>query len=468
MDGAPCCGFAANPGDEHRDYWLFGIAFTRQVPGKHDIGETSTTRLRPHQAADWPRASTSSRMIFIEAPAFIGVTHTSPADDSRWPPRSLQRFLAGLAACCLAVTLHAGETDWSETGRPLPQRESRQPQLDPDLPPFLPCDDASVVTVTGSAPAILPDLVARWGLAFAKRCPGITIEVPPPYGGPQGALSPQLQDFLKGLGDFAFLTRAMSVVDRHTFQASRGHAPVIVPVASGSFRHLGFVDPVVVVVNDANPLRQLRPVDLQRLFASHVAASSRPRSWADLGVPGWADRPVTVVGGARWGNEDSARGLVVRARLLANDSLRADLGPASGSEAGVPAQVAANPNAIGFTGLGHLRPGIHPLAIADETGEYIAPTFENVAGARYPLARTVDLVIATPPGQSLRPGLAEFVCFLLSRDGQSVVLEQGIFLPLRASQVRAAVASLGLTDSGCLGAREFPGAGQPGGALATR
>jgi phosphate transport system substrate-binding protein len=370
--------------------------------------------------------------------------------------RRQQRWLAVALGSCLAATLHAQQTDWAESGRPLPQPDAVQPDLDPRLPDYQPCPVAAGVAITGTAPAILPDLVQRWKTAFAQRNPAIRIDVPPPYGSPQGALNPRLLAFLTGSGDLAFLTRAMSRADRETFTSSRGHAPVIVPVALGSFRHFGFVDPVVVIVNDANPVGQLSNADLRRLFAAHVAGPERPVSWADLGVSAWPGRPVKVVGGADWHRQESARGLALRERLLGNDFLRTDLGAASGTEAEVPDRVAADPGAIGFTGLGHLRIGVRPLSIADSSGNYIAPTFAEVAAARYPLTRTVDLVLATPPGEPLPPGLAEFVRFLLSRDGQSIVREQGIFLPLRAVQVAAARASLGIADGGCPGGSPGP------------
>jgi phosphate transport system substrate-binding protein len=40
-----------------------------------------------------------------------------------------------------------------------------------------------------------------------------------------------------------------------------------------------------------------------------------------------------------------------------------------------------------------------------------------------------------PSGKPLPAALAEFVRFIVSREGQAVVREQAIFLPLRASQV---------------------------------
>lgn len=374
------------------------------------------------------------------------------------PPatRSASRWAAAaIASLGLAAASQAGESDWEVEGRPLPEDRQQRPELDPQLPAYFPCPVAPQGALFGTAPAILPDLVKRWASAFEFLVPTVKVHVPPPYGSPLGARNHRLEQFLRGSGDFAFLTRAMSPTDRALFEVSHGYAPLTVPVAGGSFAHLGFVDPVVVVVNAANPVERLGPRELHRVFASSVPDSGRPLTWGDLGVTDWSDRPVTIVGGADWAGEASARGLVVRERLLGGDRLRSDLGAASGTEADVPTRVASDPGAIGFTGLGHVVRGLRPLPIADPGDEFVAPTFENVAGATYPLARTVDLILPTRSGRPLEPALAEYVRFLLSRDGQAIVLEQGVFLPLRAFQASAARAALGLVASQC--APDSPG-----------
>jgi len=366
-----------------------------------------------------------------------------------WPKSTVGCLIAIVALPGLATTSIATEQDWTVEGRPLPEHRLQRPGLDSKLPAYHPCPVPRETALVGTAPAILPDLVGRWIGVFENLVPRVSVDVPPPYGGPQGALSPRLQQFLQGSDDFAFLTRAMSLADRATFQSARGHTPVAVPVAGGSFAHLGFVDPVVIVVNEANPVERLGKDEMRRLFALSVTGSRQGLTWGDLGVAEWSERRVAIVGGAGWGGEPSARGLVVRERLLAGDSLRTDLGAGSGPESEVPARVASNPGAIGFTGLGHLIPGIRPLPIADGDGKFVAPTFDTVARASYPLARTVDLVLATPAGQSPEPAMAEFLRFLLSRDGQAIVLDQGVFLPLRAFQSAAALKILGLTADGC-------------------
>ena len=319
--------------------------------------------------------------------------------------------------------------------------ETRRSRLERGLDDYRPAPLASRGRLEGSAPAILPELVKLWIGRFQALQPGIAVDVPPPYEPPQGALSSRLAAFLSGSLDFAFLSRAMVAKDVQTFRRSHGEDPVVIPVANGSWRRFGFVDPVAVVVNAANPVRGLSFAQLDALFSQSRHRGHAPvTSWGDLGVRVWRGRPIHVIGAASWMGEDSARAAVVRERVLHGGAWRADLAGsgASGTEADVPSRVARDPLAIGFTGLGHLLPGTRAIAIrAAGQSAYFAPTFEAVASGRYPLARTVDLVVAKKRGQCLRPELFEFIRFLLSRQGQAVVAQQDIFIPLTAAQAMA-------------------------------
>jgi phosphate transport system substrate-binding protein len=47
------------------------------------------------------------------------------------------------------------------------------------------------------------------------------------------------------------------------------------------------------------------------------------------------------------------------------------------------------------------------------------------------------LVVSKPPGKPLDNTLSEFIRFILSKQGQQVVVDHGVFVPLRAAQVQA-------------------------------
>jgi len=101
--------------------------------------------------------------------------------------------------------------------------------------------------------------------------------------------------------------------------------------------------------------------------------------------------------------------------------------------------IAADPYAIGYSGVAYLDAGVKVLPLVAESGDAPqAPTYENVALATYPLSRLTYLNVAKQPGKPLPPALEEFVRFILSREGQQVVLEHARYIPLRAGQAQTA------------------------------
>lgn len=265
--------------------------------------------------------------------------------------------------------------------------------------------------------------------------------------------------------DFAIISRELSENDRATFRKAHGFEPTIIPVAGGSWRHFGFVDTVAIIVNIANPIRQLSFAQIDAIFSATRLRGHIPAvQWGDLGLMVWADKPVHVVGASSWTREDSARGGVIRDRILSQPgqrgSWRRDLGQESGSEADVPERVAKDPYAIGFTGMGHVLPGTRAIAIGTSAnGPFFEPSYSAVTQGHYSLSRTVDLLLPRHPGTPLKQALYEFARFLLSREGQQIVRDQGIFLPLRAPQTRRSLRLLGDQCSGALHGAPPPASG---------
>lgn len=291
----------------------------------------------------------------------------------------------------------------------------------------------------GSAPTILSGLARAWANDFSSSPTGIAIDMPPPYGPPQGKLSPRLAAFLRGQQDFAFLTRRISDSDLREFKGAHGYDPVVIAVAGGSWNRFGFVDPVAVIVNASNTVRGLSFAQLDAIFSKSRRRGQIPiRSWKQLGPGTPGDQPVHLAGGGSWSSEDSARASVFRDRVMLGGAWRDDpQAIGGGTEQEVPERVAADPLAIGITGLGHLVTGTRVVPVAPgSSAAYVSPTFRTVSEGRYPLARTIDLLVARKPGTCLAPGLLGFVRYLVSSRGQQLVTKEGHFLPLTSAQAR--------------------------------
>lgn len=325
-------------------------------------------------------------------------------------------------------------------GRPLPKRELLQPTLDVNLPLFGP---AKGVELAGSfrvaASDILPGLVRHWIRAFQKFYPNVQIAFGPPF---EGSLAAKHLD--QGKVDMAFVSRELKPATIATFSRRHGYAPLSVPVSGGSYRHFGFLDAIVFFVNRKNPIDQLSLDQLGAVLSQPAADSPESAGkWGQLGVGGaWAERPIHVYGIKPWnGFEEFVRERVLDAyghqrHWRKNMHFDATVFP-------VAKRVAADPDGIGYAGLAFVDAPVKIISIGHD-GHYVAPTYANVASAAYPLSRLIYANVNLKPGTRLPKAEQEFLRFILSRQGQQIVLDQGVFLPLRsfqASQARKLIVS---------------------------
>ena len=99
--------------------------------------------------------------------------------------------------------------------------------------------------------------------------------------------------------------------------------------------------------------------------------------------------------------------------------------------------------AIGYAGLAYVGEGVRYLGLSvDGRPPFRTPDYEEVARADYPLSRLVFMNFNRAPGQPVNPVLAELLRFILSREGQRVIRDQAVFLPLRESQAAASRAAV--------------------------
>ncbi len=329
---------------------------------------------------------------------------------------------------------------WKQNGRVLPERELLQPTLDAGLTAFRPKHDAALTgNLKGAASDVLADLTKRWIAAFRKHYPKVTIDVPPPYAGSLGAI-----ELIKGDIDFVAVSRELKPVDVSEFRKKFGYDPFSAPIAGGTWRHFGFLDAVGFIVHRDNPLSQLSCRQLDAVLSTTQHRGGKPiTTWGQLGLTGeWADKPVHVWAVKPWNGFEE----FVRQRVLSVGDRRGEWRPDLNfveTVFPVSPRVAEDPYALGYAGLAYIGDGVKLLALApDDNGPAIAPDYEAVARAQYPLSRLVFLNLNKAPGRPLNPALDEFARFILSREGQQVLLDQAVFLPLRAEQAARSRAQL--------------------------
>lgn len=324
-------------------------------------------------------------------------------------------------------------------GRVLPKAELLQPDLDPELPHYVPTKGLRIkADFRAGVSDVLPGLAGAWIAAFRKFQPGFRMELVKPYAGSLGAL-----ELIKGNLDLVFVSRELKPTDISGFSAKFGYPPFSVPISGGTWRHFGFLDSIAFMVHPDNPIRKLTFQQLDAAFSSTRLRGGKPiKTWGDLGLTGaWADKPVHLYGIKPWNGFEE----FVRQRVLSNDRGRGEWNDQIHYDETffkIARRIAADPYALGYTGLSAIDSEVKIVPLAADGGNGISPTYENVANASYPLSRVLYLNINARSGAALRPALREFLRFVLSREGQEVVREQGVYLPLRASQVASGQAYL--------------------------
>ncbi|KXU35030.1 phosphate-binding protein [Cephaloticoccus capnophilus] len=169
-------------------------------------------------------------------------------------------------------------------------------------------------------------------------------------------------------------------------------------------------DGIAIIVNAANPITTLTKRQVEQVFTGDL------RSWDDLGS-GAASGPISIY------TRNTASGTYADFKALAMN--KRDYAPSSQKLAGneqIVAEVAANPNGIGYVGLAYINaPGVKVVAIEGDL-----PSKESVLANRYPYARpNFFYTNGEPQGEAAR-----FIDYVLSEAGQQVVERVG-FVPVR-------------------------------------
>jgi phosphate transport system substrate-binding protein len=325
-------------------------------------------------------------------------------------------------------------------GRKLPQPEVLQPTLDSGLRDYRPVATELFGGYRAAASDVLPGLVKRWIAEFHKYYPNVVIDLAPPYAGSLGA-----KELVKGNLDLVFVSRELKPDDITEFKARFGYDPLSFPICGGSYRHFGFLDALAFFANKDNPIEKLTFDQLDGIFSStHFQSGKAYTTWGDLGLTGeWADKAIHMYGVRPWNGFEE----FVRQRVLSLPGKRGEWRDGINFETVVfplASRVAQDRYGIGYSGVAYIDAGVKVLPLSENEREgFYAPTYENVASAKYPLARLIYANLNAPPGKPLPAVLKEFLTFIVSKQGQQVVLSQAIYLPLRAWQSQKSLSLIG-------------------------
>jgi phosphate transport system substrate-binding protein len=178
------------------------------------------------------------------------------------------------------------------------------------------------------------------------------------------------------------------------------------------------LDGLAVVVNPANPVSKLTLGQLAAIFTGRIT------NWKEVG--GKDERIVVLSREVNSGTHVYFKEHVLRK----NDSTsKEEFAPSAlmlSSSQAIADEVAGNPAAVGYYGMGYISKKQKPLSIAkDEKSEYETPTIENVINGKYPISRPLFLYTNGIPQELVK----KFIDFTLSKEGQDIVLATD-FVPI--------------------------------------
>lgn len=247
------------------------------------------------------------------------------------------------------------------------------------------------------------NLGQAWAEAFMARYPKVQVAV---TGGGSGT---GIAAMINGTTDIAESSRQMKPEEIQAAERN-GIEPKEFKVG---------LDGLAVVVNPVNPVNELTMDQLRDIFMGKIT------NWKEVGG---SDAKIVVLSREsnsgthvyfkehvlRRGNEKGPEEFAPSALLMPSSQAIAD-------------EVATNPAAIGYYGLGYVTPKQKALAIAPQAGApAVTPSVETVVNGSYPISRPLFMYTRGEPTGVVKA----FIDFVLSDDGQRIVLELD-FVPIR-------------------------------------
>jgi len=262
------------------------------------------------------------------------------------------------------------------------------------------------------------NLMTFWAEGFNKLYPNVKIQI---EGKGSTTAPPSL---IAGTAQIGPMSRAMKPTEIDAFEKKYGYKPTEIKTS---------LDALAVYVNKDNPIKGLSLPQVDAIFSSTRRGGYKEdiRTWGQLGLTAdWEAKPISLYG------RNSASGTYgyFKEHALFKGDFKNTVKEQPGS-ASVVQGVTEDRYSLGYSGIGYQTSGIKSVPITLKEGRhFVEAKEENVLNGSYPLARFLYIYINKKPGQPLDPLVCEFVRFILSKEGQEIVLKDG-YLSLPASIV---------------------------------
>ena len=271
----------------------------------------------------------------------------------------------------------------------------------------------------------LNNMMTYWAEAFMKQYPNVKIQV---KGEGSATAPPALTEGTAQLGP---MSRAMKDAELEAFEKKHGFKPTKVTVA---------LDCLAVFVNKDNPVKGLTMQQVDCIFSqTRKSGFKNIGTWGQVGLKdSWEKLPMSLYGR----NSVSGTYAYFKEHALLKGDFKDSVKEQPGSAAVVNG-VAGDKGAIGYSGIGYKTADVRALPLAkDGESPLVEPTFDNALAGKYPLGRALYIYVAKKPNESLPPNIKEFLKFVLSKEGQEIVVKDG-FGALPVKQIEAQLKVVG-------------------------
>ena len=277
------------------------------------------------------------------------------------------------------------------------------------------CNSQSATTPTGDelsgsfsiigSNTVTP-LTSVWAEEFMKMHPKVNIAVSGPGSGAGIAA------LINGTTDICQASRTIKQQEIDQAKAN-GVEPYEIQVAT---------DALSVVVNPANPVSELTIVQLSAIYTNQIT------NWKEIGGN---DAPIVAIArDTNSGTHVFFKEHVVQMLGLPTEDKSLEYGTKvlqlPSTEEGV-SEVAKNPKAIFYPGLGYINSAVKPLGIKKTASSpAVLPSVETALDGTYPIARPLLYYTNGAPAGAINT----FIDYCLSPEGQGKVTEVG-YVPLK-------------------------------------
>ncbi len=289
------------------------------------------------------------------------------------------------------------------------------PSLDPGLAKYTKVDGVRG-TINAAGSDTMLELQTLMAEEFRKLYPQVKIQV---EGKGSSTAPPALIEGTVQLGN---MSRKMKNQETDAFEEAFGYEPTRFDVA---------LDTLAVFVNKDNPVEALTIAQVDAIFSKtrKCGEAADIGTWGQVGLGGnWTTAPISIYGR----NAASGTYGYFKKHALCKGDYKDSVKEQPGS-ASVVQGIEKDPYGVGYSGIGYKTSGVRAVQLSPGGDQpAVAASSENAANGSYPLARFLHIYVNKAPNQNLDRLTAEYLRFILSADGQRVVVKAG-FDPLDAA-----------------------------------